>query len=1267
MNDESIGNLFVDVDADVSGLSTLDQAAAKVASAAAEAQAAWDKLAEPVAKVGDSSTQTTEALNSLANATTPAAAGTEGLAQAMADLAGAVSANTAQLAEVSSQIGNLKPSADESARGVGDLVKAFTAFFGVEISLRAIKDAIVALGEASVGTYAEIEKTTIALTAITGSVERAVDTVGQLKQLAMSDALSFPSLVEANQKVLALGFSARQANESLRAAADAAAAVGLNFANVAPALDRMAQSGMLSGRMLATVGLNLQDVAKAANATVADLQGPGNIFKAMDPGDRLDVLIKALQKYQGTAQQVARSLSGEFQALKTQMSLALSGAGEALAPLLKNLMDIAQQSVVPAIEQLVAAFKDLMEVIGPLVGVLSGSFLQSLSDIGTIIGGAVTAIAGVINPVGVATEKFGAATISWKSFTEALSVISPLHIAATEINLFTGSMQMFAQAALTMKQRFADVTDSLKTFIDKATSQSGLLGVRLEMEAQNKALADAKTNLALVTAAYEKHMATAGQVQAAQDAVNKALFAMDPAAKAASDASKNLSKELATFGKSAMALVDTIPKTFEGYTAALEEGGRTARAMLASVETDINKAIELMGRFKQVPQELLEEFGKLKQAQDTLQAFLGQEAIDKALAKIQDLFNKYPLQVQKLDAATLDYANSLRTLDAAAADPKGLQSFVEELGKALTSQKEADDSTKTLTRTLDEGSKAVNKFGADWVKNFDPAVDNAKKLNAAIITLGVSTGDLGRQIVGMTAEMQKFGLLTEDSWKRQIDEVTTLLAQMQRFNQPLTEQLALQDKLYQLELQRNIALGASGEATLALVEKWQQVKNAEQAARDETMLLADTYEGMLKSFGEAWDAVSKGIADAMVSGQNFGQVFTQVLDNLKKQLAELVVDYLMKRLKDAILQNTDLLGGFNKVFNSIFGVEGTVFTGLKRTAQAVDETAQKLEAGFDHTIASVEDFQKTTTESMQATAKSVNASATSMVADLNLIATAIGAIASIFSAIELMHTNKLLGEIEVSTRKMELELGGNGAESIFGWTKVAGMAAHSIEQILWNPIGTFLLQINSDLDAILQEAQAQTIALETIIANGIAGGGGGGGGSNGDVLVLFLRQLEELRGAVTTLQTAIAGPYGMGPGAQGGLAGDVSSLGSSFADLGSSLSTVNDALQTTASTAGAVSDALGTTAAAVNAATSAIVPALATAAAASSPAFTTFTPFAAPSVPSLPGPGVSGSNSGILTPVLGSQANFTFVVAPNVDQIANQVVARLQQMGIRNS
>jgi Tape measure protein len=358
----------------------------------------------------------------------------------------------------------------------------------------------------------------------------------------------------------------------------------------------------------------------------------------------------------------------------------------------------------------------------------------------------------------------------------------------------------------------------------------------------------------------------------------------------------------------------------------------------------------------------------------------------------------------------------------------------------------------------------------------------------------------------MTDAFKALGLQTVTQMQSSIALAQRYLEILESESAPMQAQLAAQISMYNAQLKYAQATGASADSALQLTQQLTAAKIQQDQLTQATMGLSTLYTGIVNAMGTAWTNLEKGIGDAIVAGQDFGKMFDNVLTQLKKSIAELVTTYLLNQLKAAILQNTNALGGFNAAFNAIFGSASNVMNATQKTAQAtatqLGSLAQSVVGDADEVGGAAQKAASSlqqASQSMQGATAGIGQAAASLVSDLSLVAEAVGAIAGIIGDIEQARTNKLLGEIEVSTR-------GTLAQAISIQLTLNDLAA-ALQTIVdfnndfWS---TYFGQALGDLDAI-------AAATAQIASSGIGAGGGSGSGFS----------LADLTAALTTLETAI--------------------------------------------------------------------------------------------------------------------------------------------------
>jgi hypothetical protein len=230
----------------------------------------------------------------------------------------------------------------ESGRVAGEAKSAYAALgekaFELATELGITLGALEAVKEAF-GVYAEVQKLTVTLTALTGSAEKTNEVVEQMEALATSQALAFPQLLPAAQRMIAMGFSINQVVPAMAAAGNASWALGESIEVVSARMAGLALSGMAMPRMLRELGLSSEDLARALGVSEQELKG---VFKALPEEDRIAALTVALEKFKGTAAAGAGTISGAWIVVKNTFHELFAEIGENSAPAIGFMERFAQ-------------------------------------------------------------------------------------------------------------------------------------------------------------------------------------------------------------------------------------------------------------------------------------------------------------------------------------------------------------------------------------------------------------------------------------------------------------------------------------------------------------------------------------------------------------------------------------------------------------------------------------------------------------------------------------------------------------------------------------------------------------------------------------------------------------------------------------------------------------------------------------------------------------------------------------------------------------
>ena len=389
---------------------------------------------------------------------------------------------------------------------------------GLALTVEGLKD----LAEEALSTYANVEKATIALSALTGSGEQATEAIESLKTLALTDALSFPTLVTAYQRMVAFGFATEQIPGVLQAAADAAAATGRNIDQVTNAIDRMALSGTVGARQLANLGVSLQDLGAAMDVTASEASAA---FKALDTSDRLLVIEDALQKYQGVAESVAQGVAGQFQNLKTQTEFVFESIGEAIAPAAEAIMGFASKAVLPTAQLVANAFADMGRAetdFASTVAAATPSIITSLLQLSGVSASA-SQVQQALSGLGAEFKEVAQGAII-DAFVPGLRIAtSALNVASLAFQAFLNVTPGAAAMAQQMTAAFASMGTSIEYVSKSAQAVYDNIGQL------NTNITQAKADLDDLKAAADGSTQSLQAIAAAENNVTKAQAALNSA------------------------------------------------------------------------------------------------------------------------------------------------------------------------------------------------------------------------------------------------------------------------------------------------------------------------------------------------------------------------------------------------------------------------------------------------------------------------------------------------------------------------------------------------------------------------------------------------------------------------------------------------------------------------------------------------------------------------------------------------------------------
>lgn len=264
--------------------------------------------------------------------------------------------------ESSGSVEELGESGEEAGGQLAELAEQMTAVGEALV----ITEGFHELGQEALEAAGTVQSVTIGLTALTGSATEANEVIEQVKNLAATEPFAFPEIAPTVQKMIALGVSTEEIPTVMQAAADASAATGNSFQQVANSIDRMTLSGTAGSRQLVQLGVSTSQLAQIMGVSDNEFK---QAFADLDQSQRLDVLTQALSKFAGTAIAEAQGISGQWQIFQNDFEEVMVAVGTALTPVVGDILSFGKE-VLGAVQAAVEAFGELPQPVQDVIVVI---------------------------------------------------------------------------------------------------------------------------------------------------------------------------------------------------------------------------------------------------------------------------------------------------------------------------------------------------------------------------------------------------------------------------------------------------------------------------------------------------------------------------------------------------------------------------------------------------------------------------------------------------------------------------------------------------------------------------------------------------------------------------------------------------------------------------------------------------------------------------------------------------------------------------------
>lgn len=312
--------------------------------------------------------------------------------------------------------------------------KNLAAGLGLTLSAALAVKGLWSAASAGVAFNSSIQQTTISLTSMLGSQEKANALIAEMTQFAAKTPFEFPELADASKKLVAFGFEAEQIIPTMTMLGDIAAGLNIPVGELSELYGKARVQGrlymedinQLTGRGIPVI----QEFAKqfgVSDAAVRQLVEDGKIgFPELEKA--LKDLTKEGGKFGGLMEEQSKSLVGQWSTFKDTIGQIL---GKLTSPIFTWLSD----TVLPKLNTVLGSVSEALSGTGGVLDMFSGK--------GAALGGVLEALMSVM---GFTKELFMTAWPAIKGVVQPIIdwIASPSGMKAIEgiLSIVTGAMDM---------------------------------------------------------------------------------------------------------------------------------------------------------------------------------------------------------------------------------------------------------------------------------------------------------------------------------------------------------------------------------------------------------------------------------------------------------------------------------------------------------------------------------------------------------------------------------------------------------------------------------------------------------------------------------------------------------------------------------------------------------------------------------------------------------------------------------------------------------
>lgn len=445
-------------------------------------------------------------------------------------------------------MGDALDDAGSQAADFGDVLKANLLSNAISNGIHALGEGLKSAFSMGLGYNSTIETYTTSFEVMTGSAEKAAETVEELARIAAETPFEMPDLANVTQLLMNYGFTADEAIDRMMMLGDISQGSAEKMQSIATAYGQMSSAGKVQLediKQMIENGFNpLQEISESTGESMASLYD-----RISDGTVTVDEITRSMQRATSEGGRYFQSMEKQSETFSGQLSTLQDNINSALGDTFSGITTELSRTVLPKLnsalesidfsvigDKIGTAFSWLLQngdtivsVIGKvaagLAGVATVAGTVKLYNIATDLGGVVTAATSGAQALATYTTATKAATVAQAALSAAMS-ITPLGAVALGLGAVVAGMTVYVNATNDAKTESELMGESLDELTQKSyeyqTAQQGIADRREEQLASSESeLVYAQQMIAQLDALTDANgRVTAGEEARAQTLAN---------------------------------------------------------------------------------------------------------------------------------------------------------------------------------------------------------------------------------------------------------------------------------------------------------------------------------------------------------------------------------------------------------------------------------------------------------------------------------------------------------------------------------------------------------------------------------------------------------------------------------------------------------------------------------------------------------------------------------------------------------------------------